>query len=226
MKKSIAVLILFSMFSTGSLIGAIFGELKIQVDQQRIQEYKVVQALLLENVDVGLDTLLQIQSSAGTDVLFYPQIQKGNNLVLRLIAQRSGTKEEDFYDIFFLLGDSLANPLHITNQDSTVFFQKNGKLMSQPRYASHLNALFQLERSEKGEAVQGHFTAEFDYPLFESDTTYQHIWMEGNLNVPSGKFRETSLAAQAGNEAQQKTFERNLALALILVIITITAIGL
>ncbi|NOX37523.1 MAG: hypothetical protein GXO78_08295 [Calditrichaeota bacterium] len=202
-----------------------FGEIQLQIDQQPPRMYNIVQALLYRQVDIKYDTTVVVQNADSVTYLFYPQLIQGQRIILRLIAQ-SKTLEEDFYDLFILLGDSLSETMVFRQQDSSIFIKHNGLLETVQKYSRNLSGEFRLKETQGGRNVVGDFAIDFDYPIVENDTRMHRIHLEGSLRVPTGKFRETSLSTETQQEERKKSFQRNLAVAIIITIIIVSTIGL
>ena len=202
-----------------------FGEVKLQIDQQPVRVYNIVQALLYRQVDIRYDTTVVVQNGDSAAYLYYPQLIQGNRIILRLIAQAK-TLEDDFYDMFIILGDSVARTLEFRGLDSTVFIKHQGLLESTRKYSRNLKGVFRLQETARGQNVVGEFAVSFEYPIRNNDGRLYPIKLEGSLRVPTGKFRETSLSAEAGQEERKKSLQRNLAVAIIITIIIISTIGL
>ena len=202
-----------------------FGEIQLQIDQQSPRVYNIVQALLYHQVDIRYDTTVVVQNADSLTYLFYPQLIQGQRIILRLIAQ-SKTLEPDFYDLFILLGDSLSETMVFQHRDSSIYIKHNGLLETVQKYSRNLSGEFRLKETQGGRNIVGNFSITFDYPIVVNDTRMHRVQLEGNLRVPTGKFRETSLATEAQQEERKKSFQRNLAVAIIITIIIVSTIGL
>jgi len=200
--------------------GQSMGKVSIRFDEQEPTEYNITGALLYQNVSLNYDTTSQIQDDNGTLYLYYPQFKDGSSNVLRLIMARPDNREH-FYDLFINLGDSLQEEIQFNGADSLVFWGEDGRLVPMKIYSHQIQGSVQLDKAQVGLRVTGRLALEFNYGL----DSLTHISVNGNFDVPVGKFREASITTGAPDKEKKAHYRRNLYAAIIISAILIAIFG-
>ncbi len=201
-----------------------FGKVTVTIDTLPPLQLNIVSAILYRQVDVVQDTVVFLSDSAGIQYLFGPQFVEGKQYVLQLhmVEEANGTQ---FYDVGFVLGDTLTQQLTITNEAGGVYFNPEGRLTSHPQTASHLTARFDFK--ELNDNVVGRFTATFFYvPNPQQPALRVPVKMEGELKAPVGTYQETSIATESENLEQKRRYQRNLGIAIIISFIMLALLGI
>ncbi|RMF60737.1 MAG: hypothetical protein D6748_03385 [Calditrichaeota bacterium] len=196
-----------------------FGDLTFRIGASEAQHYFVKSAILYRDVDVEYDTTLHVSSGDSTILYYYPQLKKGNRFVLHLIIEPQQQKLSDlgseFYDFFFVLGDSLTDTLRIEGVDSSVYFFRSGQFTTRQIFSRNCKAYFELgERKDLSGNIEGTFAVEFEYPSAEDYQQYQPVSLEGKLIVPETNLlsgQETNVSELKERKAR---FKRNLYIAI------------
>ncbi len=202
------------------------GTIYLQINQAKPETFLVEEAVLYREVSIRFDTTAILQNDSGFVVYYFPQLHRGTHFVLHVRLQRPAEqKRRGFFDVFYDLGDSLRSPLDIQDSTAVVYFSANGQLLKFKPLAHNFRGHFELVPGEKAKTVSGDFETEFDYPLAPEKTHFAHIRIWGTLSVPSGKLHEVSLETLAYKKQRQKSFRRNVGVALIFIAIIIFFVG-
>ncbi|RMG69151.1 MAG: hypothetical protein D6715_00540 [Calditrichaeota bacterium] len=203
-----------------------FGKVFLQFNQAAPETFSVDEAVLYKEVAIRFDTTAILQNDGGFTVYFYPQLYRGTHYVLRMMLRRpAGKKGGGFFDVYYDLGDTLVAPLDIQDSTATVYFSANGQLLSFKPLARNFRGHFELVPGEKAKTVTGRFDTEFDYPLSAQRQHFAHVKIWGTLTVPAGKLHEVNLETLAYKKQRQKSFRRNVGVALIFIAIIIFFVG-
>ncbi len=224
MKIWIAFIAVLFSFIQPTLADFSMGKVVMQLDTLPPQTLNIVSAILYRQVDVVQDTVAFIQDSEGVHYLFGPQFVEGKKYVLQLHMVDTDSGHQ-FYDVGFVLGDTLKQYIEISHEKNGVYFNPSGQLTPYPQTASNLNAVFNF--NEINEHVTGTFQAQFLFtPVEDSLKRPVPVSMQGELKAPVGTYKETSIATESENLEQKRRYQRNLAIAIIITFITIVALGI
>lgn len=196
-----------------------FGKVMVQINDEPERSFYVESAVFYRNVTVNYDTTVYLKSGNTTNMLFSPQLSKGNSYVLHLILTSVEPPQPDqtsTYDVYMNLGDTLWQQLEILNADSLTFIHPNGILTTDKLYSTHQTGQFNLVTNESGALISGTFQTEFDFPLPDRSEEYSHISMKGELNIPEGNLREGQETAIAAVKDTSKNRTRNILFAVLL----------
>jgi len=201
-----------------------FGNVAVQINDEPERAFDVESAVFYRNVTVNYDTTVylkskNLKSKNTTNMLFSPQLSKGDSYVLHLIlaaAEPSQPGQTSSYDVYMNLGDTLWQQLEILDADSLTFIHPNGILTTDKFYSTGQTGQFNLVTSESGALISGTFQTEFDFPIPDRGQEYSHIKMRGNLNIPEGILREGQETAIAAVKDTKKNRTRNIIFAVLL----------
>lgn len=196
-----------------------FGNVKVQINEEPERNFYVESAVFYRNVTVNYDTTVYLKSKGATNMLFSPQLSKGNSYVLHLIltaAEPSQPGQTSSYDVYMNLGDTLWQQLEILDADSLTFIHPNGILTTDKIYSAGQTGQFNLVTSESGALISGTFQTEFDFPIPDRGEGYSHVKMQGELNIPEGILREGQETAIASVKDTKKNRTRNIVFAVLL----------
>lgn len=229
MRLILAVLI--SIFGFSLMMGQEskehFGTITMQKDAQEEQNFWVTNALLYENAAIDFDTTVQVQDEKEIVTYYYPQILEGKDKVLRLILEPQEKADGNFYDVTINLGDTLKDKIAFNNDSAKIYFNRNGQLSDFRQATKNLSGSFLiLPKKEESELISGELTISFDLPQSEQAAEFSRISMSGNLEVPTGEFREVSLSSSAPTKEQKSKYRQNIYFAIAITAIAILALGL
>lgn len=196
-----------------------FGSVMVQINDEPERTFYVESAVFYRNVTVNYDTTVYLKSQSTTNMLFSPQLSKGNNYVLHLILTAAEPPQPDqtfSYDVYMNLGDTLWQQLEILDADSLTFIHPNGILTTDKLYSAGQTGQFNLVSSESGARISGTFQTEFDFPISDRGEEYSHIKMRGELDIPEGNLREGQETAIATVRDTKKNRTRNIVFAVLL----------
>jgi len=194
------------LFVLGSLLPARAdysqGKVVVQIDTLPPMTLNIMSAILYRKVNIVQDTVAFVQDSHSVRYLYGPQFVEGDQYVLQLHMVDTDSGKQ-FYDVGFVLGDTLKPHIELSGENATFDFD------------------------EIGENVTGTFSAQFFYKI-HSDENAQPVLirMEGEIKAPVGTYKETSIATESENLEQKRRYQRNLAIAVIITFITIAVLGL
>ena len=219
-------LVLFSFFPISGW-GQLepLGEITLKIDDQQKRDYPIKQALFYRKVSIDYDSTILLQSSKSVKVLYYPQLDRGQENVLRLIVERKTDQRSDFYDFFINVGDSLQDSVHWENSQGNIFLAHKGQVWPTKSYAENVRGDVVLVESKTSRAVSGSLNLSFDLPALNFDMQPHHFQIEGTFDVPVGHYRETSLSTATVDMARKKKYRNNLYLAMGLTLIILVLFG-
>ncbi len=216
------------LFLLGSLLPARAdysqGKVVVQIDTLPPVTLNIMSAILYRKVNIIQDTVAFVQDSHSVRYLYGPQFVEGDQYVLQLHMVDADSGKQ-FYDVGFVLGDTLKPHIELSGENSGVYFNPGGQLNPSPQTAGNLNATFDFD--EIGDNVTGTFSAQFLYKIHPDENAQPVlIKMEGEIKAPVGTYKETSIATESENLEQKRRYQRNLAIAVIITFITIAVLGL
>jgi hypothetical protein len=203
-----------------------FGELTIRINSGVEEDYNIERALLYRNVSLTYDTTTIVQNEDGLEVFYYPQLEEGEENVLRLISYQNADSSSHFYDLFINLGDSIPENLILQNASDLIFFVPDGQIFSNTLESRNITGKIIVNQNSKSEAVSGNFDLEFEYSLSKNIEDFQEVHLSGSFDVPVGKYEETSLATEANRKSRESKYKKNVYSALIISIFIIAIFGL
>lgn len=224
-KPILLVTVLFLL--QGTVIGAQknFGNLAIKIDDKNSQDYPIQRALLYRQVNVGYDSTVLVQNKDSQAILYYPQLDSGNENVLRLIVGEITKQKTDFFDIFINLGDTIPDTVFFKNDTGKILLARNGRLgFSQP-LSKNINGTLQV-KSEKEKMVAGQLDLNFTLPDFLQVNQTTQINFKGSFEVAVGDYRELTLGTTSSDKDTEKKRKRNIYLAVIFSAFLIAIFGL
>jgi len=196
-----------------------FGKVMVQINNEPERTFNVESAVFYRNVTVNYDTTVFLKSKSTTNMLFSPQLSKGDSYVLHLIltaAEPPQPNQTSTYDVYMNLGDTLWQQLEILDADSLTFIHPNGILTTDKLYSTRQTGQFNLVTSENEARISGTFQTEFDFPISDRGEEYSHIKMRGELDIPEGNLREGQETAIAEVKNTKKNRTRNILFAVLL----------
>jgi hypothetical protein len=221
-KRIMKNLLRFIFINTFIIAGAFsqskvnFGEIYVQVNDDSVKTYVAESVLLYQNVAIEYDTTVQVRSEKRSDYYFYPQLIKGESIILHLIlTAKEKTRKNviSIFDVYFYLGDSLGSHIEIQNADSSLYIYPSGQYIQYRLYSRNQNAVFNIVKNDYGIPVAGDFQTEFEYILPGiSPTEYSKIKMSGQLSIPQENLRVGQETAIEGTKPHKSSLGRNLAI--------------
>ncbi len=223
---SLIILIFISFFTPLNANDLDFGSVSLQIDRLPTQTLAIQRALLYRNVNIEYDSTVLVQSEKSADVLFYPQLNKGNQNVLRLIIGETGESNENFIDMFFNIGDTLPDSIVWNDQENRVYMAYNGIAQAIKPQSHNIDGTIHISSGDKDERVAGNLKLNFDMRLFAEDQLPRNFKIEGDFDVPVGEYRSSSLGSAAKEEEMKKKYRKNLYLAIIGGVLLVVLFGL
>ncbi len=203
-----------------------FGHFFISLDNHPSVQYHIREALLYRRVAIRYDTTAQIQNNRGMEHLMYPQLERGTGNILRFLIFEVGTARNDqFFDLFIDLGDSLPDSLVWNGQQGGIFLAYNAMLRPDKAEARNVKGKIVFVKIDENKEVEGHLKVEFDTRNATLDDQEHHILIEGDFKVPMGEFRAASLASVAKDKELESKYRRNIYLAIIMTIFLVIVFG-
>jgi hypothetical protein len=196
-----------------------FGRVLVQINDEPEETFFAESAELYRSVSIDYDTTVYLRDENFSEMLFSPQLSKGNDNILHLILKSAEVGGEDrvtSYDVYFNLGDTLWEQLQILDADSLVFIHPDGILTENKLYSANQTGQFNLVASEGGSQMGGTFQTEFDFPVPGRAEPYSRVQLRGELNIPESQFRlgEETVIKEAG--LGKKNRARNIVFAILL----------
>jgi hypothetical protein len=192
-----------------------FGEVTVRIEREAEEQiYTVERALLYRNVSVSFDTSALVQSKYDLSLFYYPQFTNGKGNILRLILETPEEDNNDYYDFFVNLGDSLPQRVGFEMDSSRIFMIKNGTMSRDSSYTNKISGYFLFIKGiQNEEIVSGEFNLDFEFTSSVNRSSATAVHMEGVLDVPIGRYKEASLSSEAPDKYKKKRLRQNLLVA-------------
>ncbi|MBN2367256.1 MAG: hypothetical protein JXL67_13890 [Calditrichaeota bacterium] len=219
----LAMIILFVPFRIYSQ--NVPGDIIIKIDENDSLRLKIRTALLYRNVQVKFDSTLLIQTEDTVQIKYYPQLEMGNQNVLRILAGDFSETKTDFYDIFVVLGDSIPGSMTWQNKESNVFITYNGFVRNDKVSGRNIDGKISFDRDKKDKVVSGSIFLELIYPLFKQPPEHNRIVLRGKFNLTVGEYREINLSQLQSDKEKESKSRQNLYLGIIFSIFLIAIFG-
>lgn len=201
-----------------------FGKLNIKIDDEPERSYQVQRALLYRQVSIKYDSTVLVQNKMSRDIYYYPQLDSGQQNVLRLLAGTFKKDKQDFFDIFINIGDSIPDSLTYTNSTNDIFISKNGKIQLFKSNSQNINGSIHI-KYEKEKVVAGRLDLSFLINNYlEIDRTEKFV-LNGSFEVAAGDYRELSLGTTAAEKNAKMKRKQNLYIALLISLFVVAYFG-
>ena len=202
-----------------------FGKLNIKIDDEPERSYQVQRALLYRQVSIKYDSTVLVQNKMSSDIYYYPQLDSGQQNVLRLLAGTFKKDKQDFFDIFINIGDSIPDSLTYTNSTNDIFISKNGKIQLFKSNSQNINGSIHI-KYEKEKVVAGRLDLSFLINNYlEIDRTEEFV-LNGSFEVAAGDYRELSMGITSSDKEASSKKKQSLYFAIILSVFFIVIFGL
>ncbi|GAB4374216.1 MAG: hypothetical protein Kow0042_18670 [Calditrichia bacterium] len=223
----IHVFLLLMLFQSGNALSeeSYFGDITIAIGGLAPKTYTIQRALLYRNVSISYDSTALIQNSKSVKVLYYPQLDKGTDNVLRLIFGEEADSSQKFFDLFLNLGDTIPDSVNWKDDRGVVYLAYNGLAQPARLFTDHINGTVHLIKSRKSEGISGALDLNFQMPFSARDSSAYLVDVEGTFDVPVGEYRRMSLSTAETREKLKKKYEENIYLALVLSAFIIVIFG-
>lgn len=227
--SSMSILFLFIFMLSWSPLRADtknFGSIKMVINSIDSLNLNVQTALLYRNVNLAYDSTLQIQNPESLSVKYYPQFENGNQNVLRILAGEILTEKPQFYDIFFIIGDTIPDSLAWKDTSSTILMIPNGYVTASRSVAENINGNIKFERDKKGNIISGNLQVDFNTPLFGSQGSINQVSLTGAFKLAVGTYRELALSKSESDVDKKKRGRQSLYLGIVFAVFIIAIFGL
>ena len=200
MKSLIFVLLVIVLFGINAQAGDdYFGEVTFSINDSSSQTYTIRQALIYRNVSLQNDTSIIVQNKSDAQFLYYPQLSSGTKNILRLIFGEEAGTNRDFYDLYIDLGDSLPDNISFNNDQNRIFLNPKGEMTHADYRTDAINGLVHIIQNSKNKEVAGNFDISFHQKDLNGKILEKFIKINGEFDVPMGKYPEISLSSQVAN---------------------------
>jgi hypothetical protein len=203
-----------------------FGEISIQIDQADSLTLDVQMALLYHNVKVDYDSTILIQSPENTEIMLYPQLDRGDQSVLRVIIGRIDDENPTFFDVFMVLGDTVENSVEWSGDREKIYMTYNGILKSEMSLSEDINGAIIFDRDDDGKIRSGDLQLSLLIPLVEGTDKANRVRMKGSFDLAVGDYRELTLGKNISDLEKEKKRRTNIYLAVVFSIFLIAIFGL
>ncbi|MEJ2635180.1 MAG: hypothetical protein P8184_07785 [Calditrichia bacterium] len=202
-----------------------FGKITVEVEGSAPSDYEIDQALLYRHVSLGYDSTIQIQNKETIDNLYYPQLRKGNDNVLRLLAGNLRDSTQNFYDMFFNLGDTIPDSVYWRDAEDKIYISYNGEAKTIQAKSSDITGSIRFLKQNVNKAVAGDIDLSFNMKLSAADPAPSQIRLKGTFDVPVGEFRQTSLATAQEKQEKGGKYRKNIYIAIIASVFLLAILG-
>jgi len=201
-----------------------FGEISIRIDETDSLTLDVQMALLYHNVDVGYDSTILIQSPENSKIMLYPQLDIGDQSVLRIIIGKID-ENPTFFDMFVVLGDTVPNSVEWNGDREKVYITYNGILKSKMSLSEDIHGKILFERDGEGEIVAGSLQLSLLIPLMGRMDKANRVRLKGSFDLAVGDYRELTLGKNISDLEKEKKKRNNLYLGIVFTVFLIAIFG-
>lgn len=202
-----------------------FGEISIRIDGTDSLTLDVQMALLYHNVDVDYDSTILIQSPENSKIMLYPQLDSGDQSVLRIIIGKIDDQNPTFFDMFVVLGDTVPNSVEWKGDREKVYITYNGILKSEMSVSEDIHGRILFERDGEGEIVSGSLHLSLLIPLVGRMNKANRVRLKGSFDLAVGDYRELTLGKNISDLEKEKKKRNNLYLGIIFTVFLIAIFG-
>jgi hypothetical protein len=225
-KLVIFIIFLLFFFSSKSIADLKkFGSLETQIDEKEPTNFNIQRALLYRNVSIEYDTTILIQNENSSQLLFFPQISSGETNILRIIFGDFEFQKKIFFDIYFMLEDSIPDSLAWTDESDKIFLAVNGNVKSFQPQSKNINGYILFDRSDDGEIISGKLEMGFDITVLRSESEYNYFKIIGSFNLAVGEYRELTLGEKISDVDKKTKQRQNIYLAVIFAVFLVAIFG-
>ena len=202
-----------------------FGEISIRIDETDSLTLDVQMALLYHNVDVDYDSTILIQSPENSKIMLYPQLDSGDQSVLRIIIGKIDDQNPTFFDMFVVLGDTVPNFVEWKGDREKVYITYNGILRSEMSVSEDIHGRILFKRDGEGEIVSGSLHLSLLIPLVGRMNKANRVRLKGSFDLAVGDYRELTLGKNISDLEKEKKKRNNLYLGIIFTVFLIAIFG-
>jgi hypothetical protein len=202
-----------------------FGNLEFQIDEREPINFDIQRALLYQNVSIEYDTTILIQNENSSQLLFFPQVSSGEVSILRIIFGDFAFQKKNFYDIYFMIEDSIPDSLAWTDDSAKIFMAVNGNAKSFQSHSKNINGYILFDRNNDEEIISGKLDMGFDISVLRDEGEYNHMNIKGSFDLVVGEYRELTLGEQVSDVDKKKKQRQNIYLAVIFAVFLVAIFG-
>lgn len=202
-----------------------YGEMDLKMGSLMPVKYEIQQALVFRGVTVSIDSTAILQDTASVKVLYYPQLDKGENYVLRLIFGTETDSTIRFFDFMADLGKSIPDSIVWENEKGKVFLSYNGEPLPIPESSQQITGKIHLLKSKDEKTVTGDLDLRFLMPFSSDQLRPIPIEMKGIFDVPVGEYRSARLVSIDEKKKLRDKYRSNLYLGIAISLFIVAIFG-
>jgi hypothetical protein len=202
-----------------------FGEMFITIDKQDSINLGVRMAFLYKNVNVKYDSTILVQNKENSEIKLYPQLVTGDKNVLRIMAGDIEEQEPLFFDLFFIIGDTVQGKINWVDEREKIYITYNGILQSQKIQTDHINGTVSFKTDKKGQVISGILKLRFQAPLFSENGSLNEIKLNGSFDLAVGDYRDLTVGKNLSDIQEKKKRRQNIYVAVFLTVFLVAIFG-
>lgn len=202
-----------------------YGTLTLIKGDQPGKTYPIQQALLYQKVALAYDSTAMIQNKKTAEILYYPQLTEGRENVLRIIAGTMTDTMQNYYDLYFSMGDTISQNLNWKHETNRVYLARNGKARPQKYLSKAITGDISIVNKNRNETIKGSLNLDFELVPMVRNASSQLIHLEGEFDVPVGTYQQISLATVESKKEKGKGYRKNMYLAIVFSIFILAIFG-
>jgi hypothetical protein len=193
------------------------GDIKIRINDGAPRSYVINQAFIYQEASVTYNSSIIIQNEETSQILYFPQLSMGKNNLLRLVFGDIDDKHRDFFDCYFLLGDSIPDTLFWQNARDKVFMTYNGRPYNFVATSEGINGQITLNRDKDGEFISGNIKVNYRVPNSASAKKFDRFELDGVFNIVVGDYRKLTMKSDYGEAMKKQVRRKNIIIGAIIV---------
>jgi hypothetical protein len=194
------------------------GDIKIQINDGVPRYYIIKQAFIYQDASIAYDSSVIIQNEETLQVLFFPQLSMGENNLLRLVFGDIDGDHSDFFDYYFLLGDSLSDTLFWQNDIDKIFMTYNGRPHNFIAISKGINGQITFNRNKSGEFTSGAINVKYSVPSSASAKKFNRFGLDGAFSLIVGDYHKLTLESNYDKAKKKRAIRKNIIIGTIVVI--------
>lgn len=194
------------------------GEIKIRINDDIPRYYLIKQAFIYQDVSIAYDSSIVIQNKETSQVLFIPQLSMGETNLLRLVFGDIDSEHPDFFDYYFLLGDSIPDTLFWQDAIGKIFMTYNGRPYNFIAISKGINGQITFIRNKSGEFISGAIKVKYSMPSSASAKKFNRFELDGAFSLIVGDYHKLTLNSNYDKAKKKRTIRKNIIIGAILAI--------
>lgn len=194
------------------------GEIKIQINDDIPRYYLIKKAFIYQGTSIAYDSSVVIQNEETLQVLFIPQLSMGENNLLRLVFGDIDSEHPNFFDYYFLLGDSIPDTLFWQDDTDKIFMTYNGRPYNFIVITKGINGQITFNRNKSGEFTSGAIKVKYSVPGSASAKKFNRFELDGAFNLILGDYHKLTLESNYDNAMKKREIRKNIIIGTVLAI--------